>query len=57
MYVTKDGRGWRIGTASDVAWIAGQTTHGPSNDALPQDSRATNPRLVSFNAAHKQGGG
>jgi hypothetical protein len=28
MHVTKDGRSWRIGTASDVAWVAGQPTIG-----------------------------
>lgn len=34
--VTKDGRSWRIGTASDVAWLAGQTTHGFSiTTAIP----------------------
>ncbi|MEW1590112.1 hypothetical protein AB0283_32220 [Micromonospora vinacea] len=26
--VDKDGRSWRIGTASDVAWLAGRTTQG-----------------------------
>ncbi|MEU7847667.1 hypothetical protein AB0B69_09700 [Micromonospora parva] len=26
----RDGQSWRIGTADDVAWIAGHTTHGPS---------------------------
>lgn len=30
MDVTKDGRSWRIGTADDVAWLAGQTTPGVS---------------------------
>lgn len=30
MEVTKDGRDWRVGTASDVAWIAGQTAEGLS---------------------------
>ncbi len=36
MDVTKDGRSWRIGTASDVAWLAGQTTHGFSiTTAIP----------------------
>jgi len=36
MDVTKDGRSWRIGTASDVAWIDGQTTHGGSiTTAIP----------------------
>jgi hypothetical protein len=36
MEVTKDGRSWRIGTASDVAWLAGQTTHGVSiTTAIP----------------------
>jgi hypothetical protein len=28
--VTKDGRKWRIGTAAEVAWIAGHTTEGSS---------------------------
>ncbi|GGM26351.1 hypothetical protein GCM10011608_08830 [Micromonospora sonchi] len=28
MEVTKDGRNWRIGTAGDIAWIAGKTTEG-----------------------------
>ncbi len=36
MYVTKDGRTWRTGTASDVAWIAGKTTEGISiTTAIP----------------------
>jgi hypothetical protein len=36
MQVTKDGRSWRIGTADDVAWLAGQTTHGLSvTTAIP----------------------
>ena len=36
MDVTKDGRTWRIGTAADVAWIAGHTTEGPSvTTAIP----------------------
>ena len=30
MRVSKDGRSWRIGTASDVAWITGHTTQGHS---------------------------
>lgn len=30
MDVTKDRRTWRLGNASDVAWIAHQTTRGPS---------------------------
>ena len=34
--VTKDGRSWRIGTANDVAWLAGQTTDGISiTTAIP----------------------
>jgi hypothetical protein len=34
--VTKDGRSWRIGTADDVAWLAGQTRHGVSvTTAIP----------------------
>ncbi|HEY9412358.1 MAG TPA: hypothetical protein VIP77_22460 [Jiangellaceae bacterium] len=36
MDVTKDGRSWRIGTASDVAWLAGRTTPGVSiTTAIP----------------------
>jgi hypothetical protein len=36
MDLTKDGRSWRIGTAGDVAWLAGQTTHGVSiTTAIP----------------------
>jgi hypothetical protein len=36
MHVTKDGRSWRIGTASDVAWVAGQPTNGFSiTTAIP----------------------
>lgn len=36
MDVTKDGRSWRIGTASDVAWLAGETTNGVSiTTAIP----------------------
>ena len=36
MDVTKDGRSWRIGTASDVAWVAGHTTQGFSiTTAIP----------------------
>jgi hypothetical protein len=36
MEVTKDGRSWRIGTAADVAWIAGKTTAGFSiTTAIP----------------------
>lgn len=36
MNVTKDGRSWRIGEPSDVAWIAGQTTQGLSvTTAIP----------------------
>jgi hypothetical protein len=36
MHLTKDGRSWRIGTAGDVAWLAGQTTHGVSiTTAIP----------------------
>ncbi|RZT78584.1 hypothetical protein EV382_1770 [Micromonospora violae] len=30
MDVGKDGRTWRIGTATDVAWLAGRTTQGSS---------------------------
>ncbi|MEH1164012.1 hypothetical protein V6V47_01345 [Micromonospora sp. CPCC 205539] len=37
MDVTKDGRRWRIGTVSDVAWLAGHTTNGLSiTAAIPQ---------------------
>ncbi|MGX6606559.1 hypothetical protein ACWKSP_31215 [Micromonosporaceae bacterium Da 78-11] len=28
--VTKDGRGWRIGTSADVDWLAGRTEQGVS---------------------------
>ncbi|MGI5520837.1 hypothetical protein ACQEUX_07765 [Micromonospora sp. CA-259024] len=36
MDVSKDGRTWRIGTASDVAWLAGRTTQGLSiTTAIP----------------------
>ncbi len=36
MEVSKDGRSWRIGTALDAAWFAGQTTAGGSvTDAVP----------------------
>lgn len=36
MDVSKDGRTWRIGTASDVAWLAGHTTQGISiTTAIP----------------------
>jgi len=36
MDVTKDGQAWRIGTAADVAWIAGHTTPGWSvTTAIP----------------------
>lgn len=36
MDVSKDGRSWRIGTTSDVAWLAGQITHGFSiTTAIP----------------------
>lgn len=36
MKVTKDGRTWQIGSATDVAWIAGHTTQGPSiTTAIP----------------------
>ncbi len=55
MDVTKDGRSWRIGTASDVAWLAGQTTNGLSiTTAIPPvfDAYATfyPPDGVSFEA-------
>ena len=36
MDVTKDGRSWRIGTASDVSWLPGETTPGVSiTTAIP----------------------
>lgn len=36
MQVSKDGRSWRIGTAAEVDWIAGHTTHGLSiTTAIP----------------------
>lgn len=36
MDVSKEGRSWRIGTANDVAWIAGQTKLGISiTTAIP----------------------
>lgn len=36
MEVMKDGRSWRIGTADDVGWLAGQTTPGVSvSTAIP----------------------
>ncbi|MFI6783084.1 hypothetical protein [Micromonospora sp. NPDC050276] len=36
MDVSRDGRTWRIGTASDVAWLAGRTTQGFSiTTAIP----------------------
>src|SRR6266536_5296524 len=55
MDVTKDGRNWRIGTASDVAWVAGHTTQGFSiTTAIPPvfDAYATfyPPDGVSFEA-------
>ncbi|MDQ4037089.1 MAG: hypothetical protein M3313_01735 [Actinomycetota bacterium] len=55
MDATKDGRSWRIGTASDVAWIAGQTRHGSSiTVAIPPvfDAYATcyPPDGISFEA-------
>ncbi|MEV4626520.1 hypothetical protein AB0J90_09575 [Micromonospora sp. NPDC049523] len=34
--VTRDGQSWRIGTADEVAWLAGQTTQGLSiTTAIP----------------------
>src|SRR5438046_10537098 len=55
MDVTKDGRNWRIGTASDVAWVAGHTTQGFSiTTAIPPvlDAYAPfyPPDVVSFEA-------
>lgn len=36
MRLTKDGRSWRIGTAAEVAWIAGRTSEGLSiTTAIP----------------------
>ncbi|MEU7780914.1 hypothetical protein ACIP95_03130 [Micromonospora parva] len=56
--VDKDGRRWRIGTAGDVAWFAGQTTQGLSiTAAIPPvfDAYATfhPPDGVGF-AAHER---
>ncbi|MEO3771033.1 hypothetical protein [Micromonospora sp. B9E7] len=56
--VDKDGRSWRIGTAGDVAWFAGQTTPGLSiTAAIPPvfDAYATfyPPDGVGF-AAHER---
>ena len=49
MYVTKDGRSWRIGTATDVAWLAGQTRHGLSiTTAIP-------PRALTLCSAVSRG--
>ncbi|GIJ79116.1 hypothetical protein SAMN05443287_101565 [Micromonospora phaseoli] len=58
MDVTRDGRSWRIGTASDVSWLAGQTTLGLSiTTAIPPvfDAYATchPPDAVSL-AAHER---
>jgi hypothetical protein len=58
MDVTKDGRGWRIGTADDVAWLAGQSTLGLSvTTAIPAvfEAYATcyPPNGVSY-AAHER---
>ncbi|MEK8105325.1 hypothetical protein NKG94_09305 [Micromonospora sp. M12] len=42
--VHRDGRSWRIGTASDVAWLAGHTTQGFTvTTAIPEvfDAYAT----------------
>ena len=42
--VDNDGRSWRIGTANDVAWIAGHTIDGPTvTNAIPPRSRRTPP--------------
>ena len=43
MQVIKDGRAWRIGTAADVAWIAGRTTHGVSITAASRRSSTPTP--------------
>jgi hypothetical protein len=53
MDVIKDGRGWRIGTSSEVAWIYGHTGEGPTiTTAIPPifDAYATfyPADLVSF---------
>ncbi|MBE1492283.1 hypothetical protein [Plantactinospora soyae] len=58
MDVNRDGRSWRIGTAGDVAWIAGRTTHGHSvTTAIPPvfDAYATfhPPDGIGF-AAHER---
>jgi hypothetical protein len=58
MEATKDGQTWRIGTARDVDWIAGQTAHGFSvTTAIPPvfDAYATfhQPENLST-AAHEQ---
>ena len=45
MDVSKDGRTWRIGTAGDVAWLAGQTTQGVRS---PQRSRRCSTRTATF---------
>ncbi|RAO39477.1 hypothetical protein PSN13_00501 [Micromonospora saelicesensis] len=55
MRVDKDGRRWRIGTPSDVAWLAGHTTPGVSvTAAIPPvfDAYATfhPPDGVDLNA-------
>jgi hypothetical protein len=35
--VPKDGRRWKVGTATEVAWIAGRTAHGVSiTTAIPR---------------------
>jgi hypothetical protein len=49
--VSKDGRSWRIGTATDVDWIAGHTTAGVSiTTAIPPvfDAYAPYPSASSL---------
>jgi hypothetical protein len=58
MGVTKDGRSWRIGTATEVAWLAGQTTDGLSiTTAIPPvfDAYATfyPPDFVNYEAQER----
>ena len=54
MELIRDGRGWRVGTAADVDWLAGQTTHGRSiTTAIPrgyQGYATFHPGVVDVNA-------
>jgi hypothetical protein len=51
MEVTRDGRGWRIGTARDVDWISGRTAMGRSvTTAIP-------PVFAAFGTFHQPEGG